>query len=60
MTGRWPDPEVDHKKRNRADNRWLNLREADCFVNSRDDPEVGKADESRRRVCLVPGLSATD
>lgn len=27
MTGRWP-PKVDHRNRRKADNRWVNLREA--------------------------------
>jgi hypothetical protein len=27
MTGRWPNPEVDHSNHNRADNRWDNLEE---------------------------------
>jgi hypothetical protein len=28
VTGRWPDPEVDHKNHIPDDNRWTNLREA--------------------------------
>lgn len=29
MTGRWPHPTVDHKNRNRSDDRWENLKEAE-------------------------------
>ena len=28
MTGEWPKDDVDHKDRNRGNNRWINLREA--------------------------------
>src|SRR5882672_2870754 len=28
MTGEWPDPEADHKDRDRSNNRWGNLRQA--------------------------------
>ena len=27
MTGRWPDPEIDHKNHIKSDNWWSNLRE---------------------------------
>jgi hypothetical protein len=28
MTGRWPNPEVDHEDLDKSNNRWSNLREA--------------------------------
>ena len=28
MVGRWPQAEMDHRNRNRSDDRWANLREA--------------------------------
>lgn len=36
MTGSWPEDQVDHKDRDRANNRWLNLREANRHQNSRN------------------------
>jgi hypothetical protein len=29
MTGKWPDPECDHRDGDGLNNRWVNLREAD-------------------------------
>ena len=34
MTGVWPTKFIDHLNRNRSDNRWVNLREADRSVNA--------------------------
>lgn len=36
MTGEWPQAEVDHINRNRADNRWCNLREASKAQNAQN------------------------
>lgn len=38
MTGRWPDPEIDHENRIRDDNRWENLREATSTENKVNRP----------------------
>ena len=36
MTGRWPNPEVDHRNHMRTDNRWENLREATSAINKQN------------------------
>lgn len=44
MEGRWPE-QTDHKNRVRDDNRWVNLREADSYLNSWNH-SVRKANKS--------------
>lgn len=50
MTGRWPRRIVDHKDRNRANNRWLNLREASYSQNNSNITARTKSGSS------VPGV----
>lgn len=38
MTGTFPEHEVDHINRNRADNRWVNLRSASAANNKANTP----------------------
>jgi HNH endonuclease len=36
MTGRWPDPQVDHENHDTADNKWSNIVEATNHDNSKN------------------------
>jgi hypothetical protein len=54
MTGRFPQPTVDHKNQNRADNRWVNLREAD-FQQQRINQGDRAKNASRAAIEKVDG-----
>lgn len=51
MTGKWADPEVDHRNLNRSDNRWINLREATHGQNITNRPAQAN------NKCGVKGVS---
>jgi len=36
MKGEWPEKEIDHKNRISTDNRWINLRMANRFINNQN------------------------
>jgi hypothetical protein len=39
-TGKWPEDEIDHEDRNRANNIWTNLREATSLQNIHNRPAL--------------------
>ena len=45
MTGKWPNPEIDHEDLNKVNNKWINLREATRQQNL-FNKTVGKANKS--------------
>lgn len=48
VTGKWPELDVDHEDRNRSNNRWLNLREA--------NDEQNKANSLRSNALGLKGV----
>jgi hypothetical protein len=49
MTGQWPKDEIDHKDRDKTNNRWTNLREATKGQN--------RANQTARSKCGVKGVT---
>jgi len=46
MTGEWPRGQVDHKNRNRADDRWVNLRDVSHAENQQNCTPLRKNNTS--------------
>lgn len=61
MTGKWPEQEIDHINRDKGDNRFENLREADRWENARNiakkrnntSGHKGVSWDNRRRVWIA-------
>lgn len=52
-TGQWPKCQIDHKDRNRSNNKWNNLREA---TNSENMRNVGRTAQSNNRSTNYRGI----
>ena len=50
MTGRWPNPEVDHENKVRDDDRWNNLRELTKLQNMQNRNRVS----ARKKQSTLP------
>ena len=62
VTGKWPKYEIDHKNRNRSDNRWKNLREATRSQNKANSilsvpPQSGYKGVRRENMAGTPWLA---
>lgn len=55
MIGRFPIYDVDHKNRDRSDNRWINLREATRQQNMRNRIGKPNSKSSIKAVHQLPG-----
>jgi hypothetical protein len=54
MTGEWPSGEVDHKDRDRSNNRWLNLRLASPSENKCNIGKLSNNSTGYKGVCFQP------
>ena len=53
-TGDWPKHQVDHSNMNKADNRWVNLREATANQNGFNRPEYATNKSGHKGVSWYP------
>lgn len=56
MTDSWPTQEVDHKNRDKLDNRWINLSEASDSIQMHNRNKFGKNRSLPVGVCFVKSL----
>lgn len=56
VTGEWPPADVDHENRNRADNRFNNLRPATRSQNRANSPAMRTSKSGIKGVAFVPKI----
>jgi hypothetical protein len=60
MTGKWPEPMIDHIDRYKGNNRWKNLREVTASENSRNSRQRSREELAQHRLKLLAARAEKD